>query len=105
MANLLDVLRWTLTLAAAAGFLWVLVQNWRVLALSIRRPDAPRPSLVLLAGPVLLVILVQGMRTVGLVGSGLEVLAVVVSGLILDPAALPLVAAGVVRAFRDREVS
>lgn len=103
MENLLDILRWTLTGAAAAGFLWVIVQNWRVLVLSIRRPQAPRPSLILLAGPVLLVILVQGLRTVGLVDSGLEVLAVVVLGLILDPAALPLVTAGVVRAFRNRE--
>lgn len=49
-----------------------------------------RRSLVFLAGPILLVALVQGLRLVAPL-SGTAVLALLVAGLLLDPAAIPVI--------------
>jgi hypothetical protein len=88
--------------AALAGGLWLWVAgfNWSVVVRARLRPAERPPSLILLAGPVLLVVGLQALRAAvpGSVGS--LVLPVLALGLALDPGALPLVVVAAVRRLR-----
>ena len=91
-------------LASGSGmaFLWVVFQNWRVVVTALRRPGTPRPSLIFLAGPILVVLLVQGLRYAGAPLSGRELALVALVGLTVDPAALPMLLFAMVRWVRRR---
>jgi hypothetical protein len=88
--------------AASAGCLWLWVAgfNWSVVARGRRRPAERPPSLILLAGPVLLVVGLQALRAAAPASVGDLLLPVLIVGLALDPGALPLVVVAAVRRLR-----
>lgn len=98
MPDLKLILGFGLVTGSAAAFLYVVVANWRAV-LGALRSGGERRSLILLAGPVLLVALVLGLRTFAPL-SGSTTLAVFLAGLLIDPAALPILAFVVYRRLR-----
>lgn len=90
MTDLSRIAGFGLATGAAAAFVYVVVTNWRAVLGALRGGAGVRRSLVFLAGPILLVALVQGLRLVAPL-SGTAVLALLVAGLLLDPAAIPVI--------------
>jgi hypothetical protein len=89
-------------LAAVIGGLWLWVAgfNWSVVLRSLRRPAVKPPSLILLAGPLLVVISLQAVRLAFPASFGAAALPLVGLGLALDPGALPLMVVAAVRRLR-----
>lgn len=88
--------------AAVAGgvWLWVAAFNWSVVVRGRLRPAERPPSLILLAGPVLVVVILQALRVAAPASVGGLALPLLGLGLVLDPGALPLVAVAVIRRLR-----
>lgn len=88
--------------AAVAGgvWLWVAAFNWSVVVRGRLRPAERPPSLILLAGPVLVVVILQALRVAAPASFGGLALPLIGIGLVLDPGALPLVAVAVIRRLR-----
>jgi len=88
--------------ATVAGglWLWVAAFNWSVVVRGRRRPAERPPSLILLAGPVLVVVVLQALRVAAPASVGGLALPLIGLGLALDPGALPLVGAAVIRRLR-----
>lgn len=91
MTDLKLILGFGLATGAAAAFAYVVVTNWRAVAGALRRKEGRPRSLVFLAGPILLVALVQGLRLIAPL-SGTAVLVLLGMGLLVDPAAIPVLA-------------
>jgi hypothetical protein len=89
-----------LGVAAAGSWLWVIGFNWSVVLRARLRPAERPPSMILLAGPVLVVVAVQALRIAAPSAVGELALPVVALGLALDPGALPLLVLGVARRLR-----
>ena len=98
MNDLRFVFGFGLVTGSLLAFAYVLVNNWRALLGAVGRREE-RPSLVFLAGPFLLVALAQGLRLLTPL-SGAAVLTLLLTGLIIDPAALPVLAFAVYRRVR-----
>ena len=85
---------------AVGSWLWVTGFNWSVVLRARLRPAERPPSMILLAGPVLVVVAVQALRVAVPSAVGELALPLVALGLALDPGALPLVVLVVVRRLR-----
>lgn len=96
------ILGYGLAGASALAFAVVVAANWRAALVAMRRPHAPGPSLVFLAGPILLATVVLGLRTAADELAGSTVLAILGVGLAMDPGALPIVVFGLARRFFRR---
>ena len=83
-----QIVAFGLATGSGMAYLWVAANNWRVLVTRIRR-DGSRESMVFLAGPVLVGLLVQALWLAGAPLTGRQLAAVGLAGLALDPAALP----------------
>lgn len=86
--------------AAAGSWLWVAGFNWSVAIRALMRPAVKAPSMILLAGPVLVVVAVQALRIAAPSAVGELAVPVFALGLALDPGALPLLVLGLVRRLR-----
>jgi hypothetical protein len=91
--------------AAAGAWLWVAGFNWSVAIRALMRPAVKAPSMILLAGPVLVVAAVQALRVAAPSAVGALALPMVLLGLTLDPGALPLLVVGVVRGLRADRIT
>lgn len=85
---------------AVGSWLWVAGFNWSVAIRALMRPAVKAPSMILLAGPVLVVVAVQALRVAAPSAVGELALPLVALGLALDPGALPLLVLGVARRLR-----
>lgn len=102
MTELFALLGYALAAAALAGYAGVAGSNWwRIVAPRVGGGgEGEAGSLTFVAGPVLLLAAVQGLRMAAVLGSARGVGLVLFLGLVLDPAALPAAALALVRRFR-----
>lgn len=98
----LQVAAFGLATGSAMAYLWVAINNWRVMVAAVRRPGTPRDSLVFLAGPVLVAVLVNALHFAGAPLSGPQLAGVALVGLAADPAALPALLFALTRAALRR---
>ena len=98
----LQIVAFGLATGSGMAYLWVAINNWRVLIVRRFRPGARREAMVFLMGPVLTVLLVQGIRFAGAPFDGRTLSLIALAALVLDPAALPAFLVGLARWVQRR---
>lgn len=82
------------------AFGYIAVSNWRTMLRALGYARGERGSLIFLAGPAMLVALVQGLHLATSL-PGAAVASILLVGLLLDPAALPAVGFALYRRLRS----